>query len=310
MELVTVAISLPAVFALAFKAGIFAYIRLLHVHSPQARIYLYFLFVLAVQNIVEISHFYNLARGVMPHFEITAFYAFGILALALFFHLSLSFASSDFANIKARLVLAFVYLYAIILEVLLIFTPWLISDFTRMTYTVTRVPGPLYSAFEVFAFSISLGVICLLAYAATRQDTTQKRLKAKLMLAAIIPMILVVTGVLALLHFGVKRFNASLIYPFATTYFLSVTAYAIHQHRLFDIGFLVPWSKVRKRKTAFYGRIRAMIAEIADLGSVREAVHRLADTLRCPVALVSTGKPVLAVAGGALLWAGFALCRR
>src|SRR3989338_6857481 len=110
MELVTVAISLPAVFALAFKAGIFAYIRLLHVQRPQARIYLYFLFVLAVQNIVEISHFYNLARGVMPHFEITAFYAFGILALALFFHLSLSFASSDFANIKARLVLAFVYL--------------------------------------------------------------------------------------------------------------------------------------------------------------------------------------------------------
>jgi len=91
------------------------------------------------------------------------------------------------------------------------------------------------------------------------------------------------------------------------TYFLVVTAYAIHQHRLFDIQFFIPWSKVRARKTAFYDRIRAMIAEVADLGTVREAVHRLSETLGCSVALVSTGKPVLAVAGSAQQMVAFPL---
>ena len=70
----------------------------------------------------------------------------------------------------------------------------------------------------------------------------------------------------------------------AFTYFLVVTAYATHQHRLFDIQFYIPWSKVRARKTAFCNRVRAMIAEIADLGSVREATHRLSETLGCSVA--------------------------
>ena len=120
-------------------------------------------------------------------------------------------------------------------------------------------------------------------------------------------MALVVIAVLTLLHFGIKWINASITFPIAITFFLVVTAYAIHQHRLFDIQFYIPWSKVRSRKTAFYGRIRAMIAELADLGSVREAVHRLADTLGCSVALVSTGKPVLAVAGGAQQMVSFPL---
>ena len=120
-------------------------------------------------------------------------------------------------------------------------------------------------------------------------------------------MTLVVITVLVLLHFGIRWINASVVFPVAITYFLVVTAYAIHQHRLFDIQFFIPWSKVRARKTAFYDRIRAMTAEIADLGSVREATHRLSETLGCSVALVSTGKPVLAVAGGAQQMVAFPL---
>ena len=40
-----------------------------------------------------------------------------------------------------------------------------------------------------------------------------------------------------------------------------------------------------------------MIAEIADLDSVNEAINRLADTLRCPVALVGNNGAVMAAAG-------------
>ncbi len=53
---------------------------------------------------------------------------------------------------------------------------------------------------------------------------------------------------------------------------------------------------MRKRKTAFYSRIRAMIAEITDLGtgSITQALERVVDILHCPVALVGGPKPVLA----------------
>jgi hypothetical protein len=54
---------------------------------------------------------------------------------------------------------------------------------------------------------------------------------------------------------------------------------------------------VRKRKTAFYNRIRGTIAEIADLGSVNEAVQRIADALNCSVVLVNGPRPIVALAG-------------
>ncbi len=309
MEVNPFVVSLPAIVALLFKGGIFAYAFSSKTHNLQTRLYLLFLFALSIQNIVEISHFYALSRGIIPYFEITVFYAAAIIALALLFHLAVTLSFSEARMLKVRPVVFLAYSCAATLEVFLVFTPWLISDYVRFGYSVTRVAGPVFFLFEIYAVGIFLGVIGMLVHGTRQQSTPQKRLKNSMFLVAIIPMALVVIAVLTLLHFEIRLFNASITNTVAITYFLAVTAYAIHQHRMFDLQFYIPWSKVRTRKTVFYDRIRAMIAEIADLGSVREAVHRLADTLRCPVALVSTGKPVLAVAGGAQSMVAFPLDR-
>src|SRR3989344_2651856 len=148
MELNPFVVSLPAIVALLFKGGIFAYAVSSKTQNLQARLYLFFLFALSIQNIVEISHFYALSRNVIPYFEISAFYAAAIIALAILFHLAVTLAFSETAAPKFRLAVHLVYLYAIALEALLLFTPWLISDYVRFGYSVTRVAGPVFFLFE------------------------------------------------------------------------------------------------------------------------------------------------------------------
>lgn len=299
MELNLPIIAVPATIALMFKAAIYVYARYSQTHNLQTRLYLFFLFSFSVQNIAEIFGLYVLNNNnVMPYFQANLFYAATIVGMAVLFHLSASLAFEGRFGSKQFLLPAFVYIWAIVLETLLIFTPWLIRDFEILAYplgdSVTRVRGPLYFLFEFYAIGIFASVIGLSLYGWKKQDSVKKRLQNSMLVIAIAPMAVLVFLVLGLLHFGIKWLNWSLTFPVALTYFLIVTAYATHQHRLLDIQFFIPWSKVRKRKTAFYDRIRAMIAEIADLGSVNEVIDRLADTLRCPVAFLGGPKPVFA----------------
>ena len=298
---------LPALVALCFKAGIFIYARGARGavrHNLQTQLYLLALFALSIQNVAEIKHFHAiLSRGVLPTFEVTIFYAASIAALSLFFHLSLTFANGLLGAATVRRFYGLGYILCVSLEILLIFTPWLIKGYETMGHTVTRVPGPLYFLFEVYVLLLSAGIVAVLVYGATKESNASRRARATTVLFAVVPMLLVAVFVVAALHIGMRRFNAALAMPIATTYFLVVTAYAVHQYRLFDIQFYIPWSKVRKRKTVFYDRIRAMISEIADLVSVKQAMERLADTLHCPVALVGGPTPVLAASGTARLTA-------
>lgn len=294
-------ICLPAVASLVLKGGIYAYARLSGTHNLQTRLYLGFLFALSLQNVAELFGLYALnVSGVMPYVEARLFYAATIIAFPFLFHLAVSLALNE-PHWARKILPQFVYAWAILLQALLFLTPWLIKDFEILKYgigdSLTRVPGPLYALFALYAIGIFCGTVGMAIYGARKQDTAQKRLKNSMLLVAVIPMTLLVLVVLTLLHFGIKWLNWSVTFPVAVTFFLAITAYATHQHRLFDIQFYIPWSKVRKRKTAFYDRIRAIIAEISDLeaGSVKQALERVADTLRCSAALVGgPAAPILA----------------
>jgi hypothetical protein len=299
-------ISLPAVIALALKGGIYLYARFSRTHSLQTRLYLFTLFFFSLQNIAEIGHFYTfIQRGLIPTFEVNMFYASTIVAYAFMFHLALTLVF-DARSATIRAAANAIYLYAAALVLLLFFTPWLISGYTPIRqYTVTRIPGPLYGAFEFYAIGICLTVVGILAHGVRSHASTYGRARAKIVLVAIIPLNLVLIAVLVALHTGVRLFNASVTMPIALMFFLALTAYATHQYRLFDIQYFIPWSAVRKRKTAFYDRIRTMIAEIADLTSVGQVVSRLAETLHCPVALVGGPDPVMSAAHGGTRMASF-----
>lgn len=295
--------ALPAMVALLAKVGIFFYARYSKVHNLQTRLYLLFLFCLSIQNLMEIR-FFTSVEGLtnQPSTSGTVYFSVSILAIAFLLHLALVMATSwrrEQENLStAGLIL--LYMPAIILEVLIWNTSLVVAGFEPMAYTYTRVPGPLFFLWEIYAIGYLCTAAALLVYGTKTQVTTFQRLQNKLLLIGFLPIVAVVLAVIGLQHFGFRSFNATATLPLATTFFLAVTAYATHQYRLFDIQFFIPWSKLRKRKTEFYKRIQSLIAEIADMRSVHRVVESLSDALGCPVALVGGPKPVFAMAGEAL----------
>ena len=131
--------------ALLIKGGIFAYAHFSDTHNKQTRLYLLFLFALSIQNIAEVSGFYTLiTHNIIPATQATTYYASSIVALAFIFHLALHLAFDE-GDPKVKTVVWFVYGYGAILEILLFFTPWLISGYVIFPLGgVTRVAGPLF----------------------------------------------------------------------------------------------------------------------------------------------------------------------
>ena len=306
MEMNAFWLSLPAIIAFSIKIILLFYAQKSPVQNKETRLFLYFLFVLALQNIAEIFVFYTGQKGIIPNFEAFTYFAISIAALSLLVHLTLAL-TTNITITRKNFILVAMYSYAGMLETLLIFTPLLIVSFVPFGFTFTRTPGPLYVLFEIFAISSFVGIIALLIYGSVKQYPKQKRIKCQYLLLGLLPMAVLIITTVIMLKLEIRWFNSTITLPIAITFFLIVTAYATHKHRLFDIQFYIPWSKVRKRKTAFYDRIRAMVAEIADLGSASKIIDRLANTLRCPAALVGGNKPILALADGSQNLARFPL---
>lgn len=297
--------TLPAVVALLAKGGMFFYARYSKVHNVQTRLYLLFLFSLSIQNLAEVSVFITNTEGDRNLLRLfgTLYFSASILAIALLAHLALTMAAIR----CSRRILVGLYLPAVVLEGLLLFPPLLIAGFEPMNYTITRVPGPLYFLFEFYA----IGYVCAAAgsflHGACKHTNRFHRLQNRFLLLGLIPIVAIVVTVISLEHLGFREFNTTATLPFGITFFLAVTAYATHQHRLFDIEFFIPWSKVRKRKTAFYRRIQTLISEIAQMTSARSVVASLSETLCCPIALLVGPRPTLTLAGEAFALARFPL---
>ena len=294
--------AVPSLFALAIKLVLLAYAAKSATKNAITKVFLAFLIVLSLFNAVECFGFvYYYRQGLAPGVQIIGFAYIALLipAIALLLHVSLalSFDSPLFGSKKRYLTM--LYLPVIPLEYLLLFTDRLVQGFAPYLYSLLRVPGPAYFLFETYIVIYLLAAVANLAYGARSRRAPIPRTRNRLWLLAMAPMALLFVYLIVANHFGGAKLTSTFHVPIAMTFFLIVTTYATHQHRLFDIEFYIPWTRIRKRKTAFYDRIRAVVAEIADLRSVQKAVHLLSETLRCPIAVMNdSGKSALAVAGG------------
>ncbi len=286
--------SAPAMIALLFKVGIYWYARKSKTHNYVTRLFLFFLFALSIQNLAEVTHFYVLASGVIPEFEVRLYYVASVAAGALLLHLSIVLSWRRPASKAARSLYGLWYLYAFTLAALVAGGGLVIQGFEPIVYTVTRIPGPLFGLMEIFAISSCGAALAFFLYGTLAHETPRQRAQNALLFTAVLPIVVIVVVVLSLLHFGVKWLNATIILPMAISFFLVVAAYATHQHRIFDIHFYIPWSRVRRRKTTLHDRIRKLIGEIAELSTVEQLVTRLSDTLQCPVSLVNSFTPITA----------------
>ena len=121
--------AIPAFIALIAKVALFLYARSSRIRNLETRLYLLFLFALSIQNIVEILGFQAIARrGFFPDIDGFVYYSAGIMAIALVFDLALTLSrpSNDNQIAKTRIIL---YAPAVVLEILLWYTPWLVVGF-------------------------------------------------------------------------------------------------------------------------------------------------------------------------------------
>jgi small-conductance mechanosensitive channel len=302
--------ALPAILALLIKIAMFVYARYSKVHNLQTQLFLLFLFCVAVQNLAEIQFFLLHEDGYLRASDVGSWwYGAAVLELAFLLHLTFVVGTDwrDSGENIPTVGVALIYVPAIVIEILLWSTRLLIVDFEPMSYTVTQIPGPLYFLFQLYVVGYLCLAIGLLAHGSRTLSSKFRRRQSRFLLVGLAPFVGLAVVIIVLRFLGFRGFNATATLPFTVTFLLVVTAYATHQYRLFDIEFFLPWSKVRKRKTAFYSRIQALIAEIAGMSSVQRIIHSISEALHCPVALVGGPTPSLAIAGEAFGIARFPL---
>jgi hypothetical protein len=288
--------ALPAMIALATKLGLLAYDRLARMRTLQSRLFLLLLFGLGIQNLAETAFLSARARGVVDHVAGTWWLSAAILVTALLLHLALVSALTPRADDRPGLpswVPALLYVPAALLQLLLWRTPLLIVGFEPMSYTITKVPGPLYFVLEIYLVGYLGAAVALLAYGATRHALNRRKLQNRLLLLGFVPPVALALIVIGLQRFGFQGFNASVTLPLTSTVLLLLVAYALYRQRLIDPAFYIPWSACRRHRTALYRRIQEVTADLPALDSPREILQRLAEALGCRVALFGGPHPWL-----------------
>lgn len=293
-------ITIPALIALLFKLVLLGYAAKSPTRNTTTRLFLVLLVVLALHNLVEfVGLNYFVRHGLtetMQQFGF-AYIAFLIPAIALLLHVSLRISLDLPGFDRYSLLETLLYGPAVVLLFLLLFTDRLVVGFQMFQNTVLRVPGPLYFLFETYVAVYLLAALSNLCYGARPgRASAFRRSRNRLWLIGLLPTGLLLVYLIVANHFGWTKITSTIYMPITLTFFLIVTTYATHQYRLFDIEFFIPWSKVRRRKTAFYRRIQAVVAEIGEMRSVREILDSLAKALQCQVALIGGPRPLMAVA--------------
>lgn len=289
---------LPAVAALILKLLLFAATRVMPLRNAEANVFLAFLFILALHNVSEIMMFnYSGPQdGVIPLRSGFLYFTMSIIAIGILLHLMLvRLRSTTHWNVPVERLKKLLYVPAAALLIILWMTDDLVQGFVPHAYSYTRVTGHLYILFEIYAIGYLVASISILGLATICSTNRVHRRKNDITLFGMLPMTALPIIVIVLQKYGINTFNLLILFPLALTFFLIITAYAIYEHRLFNIFFHLPGTRLRRRHTAFHRRITDFLSELDRLPSIsiEEALSRLATTLRCSVAVVGAGKGLL-----------------
>ncbi|MFL6621961.1 MAG: helix-turn-helix domain-containing protein [Sulfurifustis sp.] len=301
-------VSVPALIALILKLALIGYSVRSAQRTTIARLFLALLIVLALVDVDEIFFLNYVARhGVTGPVQVSGlvYMALGILTTSILLHLSLALSldRTRFLHGAGKFLL---YAPALTLICLLLVTDRMVRDFTPFSFSILRQPGPWFFGIEAYWVSCLSLVLAILAYGARASRPALLRIRNRLWLLALAPVVFLAIYLVIANHFSWTQLTFPLYTPIAITFFLIVTTYATHErprpgssyrflYRLFDLDAYVPWSQVHKRKAEFHRRADAMLAELGALHSIRDTVKRISDVFQCPVVWVGGGHtPVVA----------------
>ena len=277
--------TLPALLAFISKIVILVLSLRAERHNFQIHLFIVALLGSMVINIAEIAVLQKLAT---PLFAVTLHYVAHVVTLALLAHLAVCVSVDHFNKKLFSMAGAVIYAYAVMLGVLLIFTPKLIAGVEPIgNYTYTRIPGPLFWIYELFMLICLAAITVLPAWGLRegRDETARNRCKLWLTLSS--PLVILILAVLILLHFGFRWFNATVTAPLLIAMFMVAVGYAVHHQRPIDLNFYLPGSRIKRFKIDLYTKLADFGREIPRFRSISQLLKQLAIILKCPVVLFS-----------------------
>lgn len=222
--------AIPALVALVIKIGLLTQTR--SVESGPGRALHLFLICLAVQNIAEVGVFFTGSAGI-AFVLVNLYMAATVCALCqgVVFGAAVARARTGgapwwLAALAAGLVTA------------LLVTDWIVLGYEFNGYVLVSTKGPYYWVFTLTVLACIAAMTALLLIGARSGEQRTQR-ECTLTLIGLTPVF--VTGVLVvLLRQAGSGISAAVLIPFAVTFFLAVTVYAVRAHQLFDIRILIP----------------------------------------------------------------------
>lgn len=225
--------AIPALAALVIKLGLLTQTR--NVTAPPGRALHFFLIFLAVQNVAEVGVFFTGSHGIA--FTLVGIYmAATVCALCqgvLFGAAVARIPTGSLSRWMAGLALALV--------AALWLTNWIVLGYEFNGYVLVSIKGPFYWVFTLTVLGCILAMIGFLLVG-TRSTEQRTQRECVLTLTGLTPVFAVGAAVVIMRQMG-SEISAAVVIPFAVTFFLAVTVYAVRAHQLFDIRVLIPGTR-------------------------------------------------------------------
>lgn len=291
------AIAIPALIALVVKFGLLCYSLTLAAKTYAMRVVIALLFVFTLHNLVEFLGLSIWSGEVTWAMERLGFAYIALLipTVALILHASLLLSYERASDDKRFRLQPLLYVPGVLLLYLLLGTDQLVTGFQPFKNTLFRVAGPWYILFEAYAIAyLSAAFFILILGTRGSHRSAVGRARNRLWLLGLMLPGLLLLYLITANHYGVAKLSSTIYLPIPLTLFLLIAAYATHRRRVIDVGFFIPGSTVRKRKTKFYEHVQKLIDGISDTLHVQHLLRNMARAFGCDVVLIGGPRPLVA----------------
>ena len=220
-----------------------------------------------------------------------AYYAISALVVPFLVHLAVSLSIDSWNRPPFRGTLALTYGPGILLAAGFVFsTPLFLKGVEDLRgYTVTGIPGPLFSVHEAFLICSFVAMVAFPIAGLRRSRNQSRRDQCKLWLVATVPLAVLVITVLTLLKLNIRWFNVTVTSPLLIASMFATIGYVIHKRPIIELDFYIPGSRGRKTKKEFYRELNHLEQHATHTTSLSQLIENIGEVFKCPVVLVTNG---------------------
>ena len=231
---------LPSLIAIALKISIFMrYHESLHRENLSLGLFFLAAFSLNLVELITLNQNYSHSINMSM---LLAYYVSAIFIMHAFVNLALQY--SEFRWHVGRIKF-FLNLLLGLLTLGVILSRSIIADVQTVEFSITKIAGPNYWMFQVYAIGSLLFALSLLIHGIRRARSNISKQQSLILLLSTSMPILVTFGVIGLQAFGVQ-ITSALFMSLALTFMVAIIVYAEEKTRLFRMLTLVPLTKERR----------------------------------------------------------------